>query len=162
MKKNNDNWLSFNKDWFVNNSIKESRSLMLYLESTTWIKYSTCKRIRTGIRTSFAITKRWLWSYDSTSFNIYWSGFYSNWITRFQSKVMRFDKNHWMIDSAVFESYCLNFQVTSISTWFEIPVHCKKKRCFTEPQKKVSEISKSVQRGPKSQKTDEKIYETFF
>jgi DNA helicase MCM8 len=39
--------------------------------------------------------------------------------------------------------------------------HCKKKRCFTEPSKKVSEISKSLQRGPKSQKTDKKIYETF-
>jgi len=36
-----------------------------------------------------------------------------------------------------------------------------KKRCFTEPLKKVPEVSKSLQRGPKSQKTDKKIYETF-
>jgi hypothetical protein len=43
----------------------------------------------------------------------------------------------------------------------DMVMHCKKKRCFTEPPKKVPEISKSVQRGPQSQKTDKKIYETF-
>jgi hypothetical protein len=36
-----------------------------------------------------------------------------------------------------------------------------KNRCFTELPKKVPEISKSIRRGPQSQKTDKKIYETF-
>jgi hypothetical protein len=40
-------------------------------------------------------------------------------------------------------------------------IDCKKKIYSTEPLKKVPEISKSFQRGPKSQKTDKKIYETF-
>jgi hypothetical protein len=37
----------------------------------------------------------------------------------------------------------------------------KKKRCFTEPPKKVPEMSKSIQIRSKSQKMDKKIYETF-
>jgi hypothetical protein len=40
-------------------------------------------------------------------------------------------------------------------------IHCKKKRCFTEPPKKVREMSKSIQIRPKSQKKNKKIYETF-
>jgi hypothetical protein len=37
----------------------------------------------------------------------------------------------------------------------------KKRGVLPNPQKKVPEISKSIQRGPESQKTDKKIYETF-
>ncbi len=40
-------------------------------------------------------------------------------------------------------------------------MHSKKNRFFTEPPKKVPEMSKSAQMRPKSQKKDKKIYETF-
>ncbi len=39
--------------------------------------------------------------------------------------------------------------------------HSKKKGYFTEPLKKVPQISESVQRSPKSQKKDKKFYKTF-
>jgi hypothetical protein len=42
-----------------------------------------------------------------------------------------------------------------------ISIHFKKNRCLTKPQKKVPEMSKSVQMRWKSQKKDKNIYETF-
>jgi len=46
-------------------------------------------------------------------------------------------------------------------SWIRLFVHSKKNKCFTEPPKKVPEMSKSVQRRRKSQKKDKNIYETF-